>query len=130
MHAKILDPFNGGVVLSAEELRPPPPIPQGDTQEYGPVDRRDVLLRLLNNIRTRALAGKDMVRALTIAERMVVIAPRRPELWLDLARASEGVGKMNGAIRAAQSCLLIAGAQSVIGREASFVLQGLKRMVN
>jgi len=89
-----------------------------------------VLLRLLNNIRTRALAGKDMIRTLTIAERMVLIAPRRPELWLDLSRACEGVGKMNGAIRAAQSCISIAGPQSLIGREAAFVLQGLKRMVN
>jgi len=129
-YAKIVDPFNGGVVLSAEELRPLPPVPEGEAAEYGPVERRDVLLRLLNNIRTRALAGKDMVRALTIAERMVLIAPRRPELWLDLSRACEGVGKMNGAIRAAQSCLSIAGAQSVIGRDAAFVLQGLKRQVN
>jgi regulator of sirC expression with transglutaminase-like and TPR domain len=128
--AKIVDPFNGGVVLSVEELRPLPPVPEGDGQEYGPVERRDVLLRLLNNIRTRALAGKDMIRVLTIAERMVLVAPRRPELWLDLARACEGVGKMNGAIRAAQSCVSMAGPQSSIGREAAFVLQGLKRLVN
>jgi regulator of sirC expression with transglutaminase-like and TPR domain len=128
--AKIVDPFNGGVVLSAEELRPLPPVPEGETPEYGPVQRRDVLLRLLNNIRTRSLAGKDMIRALTIAERMVLIAPRRAELWLDLARACEGVGKMNGAIRAAQSCISLAGAMTPIGREAAFVLQGLKRMVN
>ncbi len=129
-HAKIVDPFNGGVVLSTDELRPLPPVPEGEAPEYGPVQRRDVLLRLLNNIRTRALAGKDMLRALTIAERMVLIAPRRPELWLDLARACEGVFKMNGAIRAAQSCISLAGPQSLIGREAAFVLQGLKRMVN
>ncbi len=129
-HAKIVDPFNGGIVLNAEELRPLPPIPEGEATEYGPVERRDVLLRLLNNIRTRALAGKDMVRALTIAERMVLIAPRRPELWLDLAHACAGVGKMNGAIRAAQSCVSMAGTHSSIGREAAFVLQGLKRQVN
>ena len=129
-HAKILDPFNGGVVLGAEELRPLPPVPEGEAPEYGPVERRDVLLRLLNNIRTRALAGKDMVRALTIAERMVLIAPRRPELWLDLARACEGVGKINGAIRAAQNCVAMAGVQSVVGREAAFVVQNLKRILN
>jgi regulator of sirC expression with transglutaminase-like and TPR domain len=128
--AKVVDPFNGGVVLSAEELRPLPPVPEGEGQEYGPVQRRDVLLRLLNNIRTRALAGKDMIRGLTIAERMVLIAPRRAELWLDLAHACEGVGKMNGAIRAAQNCVSLAGADSALGREAAFVLQGLKRLVN
>ncbi|MCE9523157.1 MAG: transglutaminase-like domain-containing protein [Alphaproteobacteria bacterium] len=129
-HAKIVDPFNGGVVLSAEELQPLPPVPEGEAPEYGPVERRDVLLRLLNNIRTRALAGKDMLRALTIAERMVLIAPRRSELWLDLARACEGVGKLNSAIRAAQSSVSISGAQSAVGREATFVLQNLKRQLN
>jgi hypothetical protein len=61
---------------------------------------------------------------------MVVIAPRRAELWLDLARANEAVGKMNGAIRAAQSCISLCGAQSAIGREAALVLHGLKRIVN
>ena len=128
--AKILDPFNAGVVLSQEELRPIPPVPQGETPEYGPVSGRDVLLRLLNNIRTRALAGKDMLRALTIAERMVLIAPRRAELWLDLANASREVGNLNGAIRAAQSCLRLAGDKNLVGREAAFALHSLKRMVN
>jgi len=128
--AKIVDPFNGGVMLSVEEVRPMPPVPQGEFVEYGPVTRRDVLLRLLNNIRSRALAGKDMLRALTMAERMVVIAPRHAELWLDLSKACEGVGKMNGAIRAAQRCIALAGSDSALGREAAFVVHGLKRMVN
>ena len=128
--AKVLDPFNAGVVLSQEELRPLPPVPQGETAEYGPVSPRDVLLRLLNNIRTRALAGKDMIRGLTIVERMVLIAPRRAELWLDLSNANREVGKLKGAILAAESCLKLAGDKSMIGREAAFALLSLKRMVN
>lgn len=129
-HAKIVDPFNGGVALSVDDLRPMAPAPQGEFVEYGPVTRRDVLLRLLNNIRTRALAGKDMIRAQIIAERMVVIAPRHPELWLDLSKANEAVGKMNGAILAAQRCIALAGADTTLGREAVFAVHGLKRMVN
>lgn len=129
-HAKIVDPFNGGVMLSVEDVRPMPPVPQGDFAEYGPVTRRDVLLRLLNNIRTRALAGKDMLRAQIIAERMVIIAPRHAELWLDYSKACEAVGKMNGAIGAAQRCVALAGADTALGREAAFIVHGLKRMVN
>ena len=129
-HAKVLDPFNAGVVLSQEELRPIPPIPQGETTEYGPVSGRDVLLRLLNNIRTRALAGKDLIRGLTIVERMVLIAPRRADLWLDLSNANREVGKLKGAILAAESCLKLAGDKSTVGREAAFALLSLKRMVN
>jgi regulator of sirC expression with transglutaminase-like and TPR domain len=128
--AKVIDPFNAGVVLNREELRPVPPTMQGEVAEYGPVSARDVLLRLLNNIRTRALAGKDMIRTLTIMERMVLVAPRRPDLWLDLANANREVGKLNGAIRAAESCLRLAGDRSSTGREAAFVLHSLKRMVN
>lgn len=129
-HAKVLDPFNAGVVLSPQELRPLPPVPLGDTAEYGPVSARDVLLRLLNNIRTRALAGKDLIRGLTIVERMVLIAPRRADLWLDLSNANREVGKLKGAILAAESCLKLAGEKSTIGREAAFALLSLKRMVN
>ncbi len=129
-HAKVLDPFNAGVVLTREELRPVPPVLQGEMSEYGPVSARDVLLRLLNNIRTRALASEDKVRGLTIVERMVLIAPRRADLWLDLSNANREMGKLKGAILAAESCLKLAGDKNVVGREAAFALLSLKRMVN
>jgi regulator of sirC expression with transglutaminase-like and TPR domain len=126
-HARIVDPFNG-VVLDLQELRLAPPM--AAPVEYGAVGRRDVLLRLLNNIHARSLASRDTLRTLTITERMVLIAPRRADLWLELAKASEGVGKLNGAIRAAQRAIELADAESAAGREAAFVLHGLKRIVN
>lgn len=127
---RVIDPFNGGVVLNMEELRPWPQLPEDDTAKYGPVGRRDVLLRLLNNIHSRALAGKDTLRALTIAERMVLIAPRRADLWLELSKASESIGKMNAAMRAAQNCLNLAGREAPLGRQAAFALQSLKLRLN
>jgi len=129
-HAKIIDPFNGGVVLNADELRPWAPSHNMPTTEYGPVGRREVLLRLLNNIRSRALAGKDMQRSLAIAERMVMVSPRQPELWLDLSRANEAVGKLRNAIHAAQSCVSLAGTEQTAGREAAFALASLRRRLN
>lgn len=128
--AKILDPFNGGVVLNADELRPWAPSPTMQTPDYGPVGRREVLLRLLNNIRTRALASKDMVRSVTIAERMVMVSPRQPELWLDLSRANEAIGKLRNAIHAAQSCISLASSETTAGREATFLLSSLRRRLN
>jgi regulator of sirC expression with transglutaminase-like and TPR domain len=127
-HARIVDPFNG-VVLDAHELRLAPPMAAAQP-EYGPVSRRDVLLRLLNNIHARAMAGKDAVRTLTVTERMVLIAPRRADLWLELCKANEAVGKLNGAISAAQSCIALSGADNSAGREAAFMLHRLKRKVN
>jgi len=126
-HARIVDPFNG-VVLDAQELRLSPPM--AAPLEYAPVSRRDVLLRLLNNIHARSLAAKDTIRTLTITERMVVIAPRRADLWLELCKASEAVGKLNGAMRAAKSCIDLSDDESTVGREAAFILHGLKRKVN
>jgi regulator of sirC expression with transglutaminase-like and TPR domain len=128
--ARVIDPFNGGVVLNIEELRPWPQLPEDDPGKYGPVGRRDVLLRLLNNIHSRALAGEDVVRVLTVTERMVLIAPRRADLWLELSKASEATGKMNAAIRAAQNCLNLAGKEAPLGRQAAFALQSLKLRVN
>ena len=128
--ARIVDPFNGGVVLNFDELRPWQPTPSMPSPEYGPVGRREVLLRLLNNIRTRSLASKDMVRSLAIAERMVIISPRQPELWLDLSRANEAVGKLKNAIHAAQSCVSLAGTETTAGREATFALASLRRRLN
>lgn len=129
-HARVIDPFNGGVVLDVEELRPWPQLPDDDPSKYGPVGRRDVLLRLLNNIHSRAMAGKDTVRTLTITERMVLIAPRRADLWLELSKASETIGKMKAAIQAAQNCINLAGADSPLGRQAAFTVQSLKLRVN
>jgi regulator of sirC expression with transglutaminase-like and TPR domain len=128
--ARVIDPFNGGVVLNMEELRPWPQLPDDDPAKYGPVGRRDVLLRLLNNIHSRALASKDAMRALTITERMVLIAPQRADLWLELSKASESVGKMNAAINAARNCIGLAGKESPMGRQAAFALQALKLRVN
>ena len=126
-NAQAIDPFNG-VVLNLDELRLGPPT--GASLDYGPVGRRDVLLRLLNNIHARATASRDTIRTLTITERMVLIAPQRADIWLEVAKASESVGKMNGAIRAAQSCMSLAGVETAEGREAAFILQSLKRRVN
>jgi regulator of sirC expression with transglutaminase-like and TPR domain len=128
--ARIIDPFNGGLVLGADELRPWGPGQGAGTPEYGPVDNRAVLLRLLNNIRTRALAGKDMRRALDIAERMVLIAPHHPDLWFELARANESIGKLQAAILAAQQCMNIAEDLSIERREATFLLTSLRRRLN
>jgi regulator of sirC expression with transglutaminase-like and TPR domain len=128
--ARVIDPFNGGVVLNMEELRPWPHLPDDDPSKYGPVGSRDVLLRLLNNIHSRALASKDVVRALTIAERMVLIAPRRADLWLELSKACESIGKMNAAIKAAQNCMTLSPPDSSTARQAAFVVQALKRRVN
>lgn len=118
--AVIADPFNGGVMLSpsrADTNRP----------ELSHVSRRDVLLRLVNNLRSRA---KEPQRLLSLCERMILVAPKRADLWLDVARASETVGKLRNAAGAFQVVMKIAGTESQLGREAAIALHAVKRRLN
>lgn len=117
--AVVADPFNGGVVLG--------PVQAEGRPELGAVSRRDVLLRLLSNIRARA---KDPQRILALCERMILVAPKRADLWLDVARASETVGKLRNAAGAFQAVMKIAGSESQLGREAAIALNAVKRRLN
>ncbi|HAH10704.1 MAG TPA: hypothetical protein DCL54_15440 [Alphaproteobacteria bacterium] len=124
--AVVIDPFNGGVLLGP--LNHPASSLRGGAPQR--VSNRDVLLRLLNNMRTRAHAAKDQARALTIAERMVLIAPQRADLWFEVARASEAAGKLMTAAGAYQACVKLADADNEISREAAIALHAVKRKIN
>jgi regulator of sirC expression with transglutaminase-like and TPR domain len=117
--AVVSDPFNGGVILG--------PLTGDGRPELAPVSRRDVLLRLLNNIRSRA---RDPQRVLSLSERMILLAPKRADLWLDVARASETVGKLRNATGAFQAVIKIAGVESALGREAAIALNAVRRRLN
>jgi regulator of sirC expression with transglutaminase-like and TPR domain len=117
--AVVTDPFNGGVVLG--------PVNGGGRPDLGQVSRRDVLLRLLNNLRSRA---KEPQRILALNERMVLLAPKRADLWLEVARSSETVGKLRNAAGAFQAVVKIAGTESQLGREATIALNAVRRRLN
>ena len=92
--------------------------------------RPDVLLRLENNLKVRALQVGDRVRALEIAKRMVLVGPGKPDLWLDLARLNEAQGMLGDARKAYESCLEIARPGQSLHNEAAIGLSGLKRLIN
>ncbi|HEY2070537.1 MAG TPA: transglutaminase-like domain-containing protein [Rhizomicrobium sp.] len=129
----LIDPFNGGAALDRERLGAPPamgaPAPE-DPRLAEAVSDIDVLLRLENNLKLRALQTGDRMRALEIAKRMVLIAPRLPELWIDLARLNEATGALGGAQRAYEACLTIAKTGQGLHNEAALALSALKRRLN
>jgi regulator of sirC expression with transglutaminase-like and TPR domain len=127
----MVDPFNGGAVLDPERVAGPPRMggPEG-AHLAEPVTDTDVLLRLQNNLKVRAFEAQNHARALEIAKRMVLIGPRKPELWLDLARLNEAMGVMGDARRAYESCLEIARPGQALHNEAALGLAGLKRLIN
>jgi regulator of sirC expression with transglutaminase-like and TPR domain len=132
-HEALIDPFNGGAALEREKLGAPPMmgahLPEGAERSES-VSDIDVLLRLTNNLKLRALNNGERIRALEIAKRMVLIAPQRPELWMDLARLNEVSGALGAAQRAYEACLsLVPGGQG-LHNEAALGLHALKRRLN
>ena len=129
----LLDPFNGGAAVDSERLGSPPVMATsepGDPRIAEPVGDIDVLLRLQNNLKLRALNAGDRMRALEIANRMVLIAPRKPELWMDLARLNESAGALGAASRAYEACSCLVQAGTDLHNEAALGLHALKRRLH
>jgi regulator of sirC expression with transglutaminase-like and TPR domain len=129
----LIDPFNGGAALDRETLGAPPRMgaPQPDDPSLvEPVADVDVLLRLANNLKLRVLQTGERNRALEIAKRMVLIAPRRPEMWIDLARLNEAAGALGAAQKAYEACLSLADKGAALHNEAALALHALKRRLN
>jgi regulator of sirC expression with transglutaminase-like and TPR domain len=127
----LIDPFNGGAMLDPDRIDQPPRMGGAEGVHLAqPVSDTDVLLRLENNLKVRALHVGDRARALEIAKRMVLVGPGKPELWLDLARLNEMHGILGDARRAYESCLEIARPGQILHNEAALGLAGLKRRIN
>jgi regulator of sirC expression with transglutaminase-like and TPR domain len=129
----LIDPFNGGVSIDQERLGEPPRMGAAspdDLRAADAVSDAEVLLRLQNNIKLRALNRGERQRALEIAKRMVLIAPKRPELWLDLGRINEGVGSLGAALKSYEACLALARSGTDLHNEAALGLYALKRKLN
>ena len=128
-----IDPFHGGAAVGREKLTAPPRMGQpalGDLSQVEPVPDIDVLIRLENNLRTRALEAGDRPRGLELIKRMALIAPRRADIWLELAHLQEHAGSLGAARRAFETCLGLSKPGLPIHNEAALGLSTLKRRLN
>ncbi len=108
--ALILDPFNGGRVLDPLELRRLTKQLMGPDQELTPaltdtVGNRAVLLRLQNNLKSRAQADGDVERVAALARTMLRLAPEDAGLWFDYGQAQHNLGRLGAATAAFESCI-------------------------
>lgn len=133
-----VDPFAGGAIVDREQMTPQVALPimaselvEGEVPgPYEPVSDVDVLLRLQNNIRTRALKTRDSARAIEIGRRMAQLAPYRPPLWLELARLHESAGALSAARTAYEHCLQASQGGDMFHNEATLALHALRRRIN
>ena len=130
----LVDPFNGGSALDLEKLHAQPQLrgQAASAELFVPesVTDTDVLLRLQNNLKLRATQAGEQTRAIELAKRMVLIAPGRADLWLDLARLNDASEALGAAREAYEFCLEIAKAGEPLHNEAALALATLKRRLN
>jgi regulator of sirC expression with transglutaminase-like and TPR domain len=133
----VLDPFNDGQTVEAPDLRRLLQRVLGPDVELAPehfdaVPDRDVLLRLENNVRLRLANREDWVGAARALERMLAIAPDKPELLFEAGQVNARLDKRRAAIDAFERFLAsdAAKAEPELGKRARDLLQELRRGLN
>lgn len=128
----LVDPFHGGAAIERERLSAPPRMRPGAGRPgpTDPVSDIDVLLRLQNNLKIRALEAGERSRALELTKRMTWFAPKKAGIWFELAHLQEASGSLGAARQAFETCLSLAGKGESIHNEAALALNKLKRKLN
>ena len=96
---------------------------------HAPVGNRDILLRLQNNIKARALTENDTARAIQVLERMILFAPRTASVWQELGILSAHMGNLKQAMNALETFLDFAPSRDE-EREAETLLNSIKTRLN
>ena len=133
----VVDPFHDGCVSDAADLRALLRQVLGATAElqpahFDPVSDRDVLLRLENNVRLRLAKREDWSETAQSLDRMLAIAPDRPELLFEAGQVNMRLDKRRAAIGAFQRLLEVDGGRGdpELRQRASALLQELRRGLN
>jgi regulator of sirC expression with transglutaminase-like and TPR domain len=130
----VLDPFDGGRLRDAVALRELLKLGAGASAELAPehftaAGNRDILLRLQNNIKVRMLQADRVEGAVGVLERMLLIAPKEPLLWLEAGGHYARLGNLRSAIEAAERCRGLA-VEERLRQRAETLLQELKGKLN
>ncbi|MSP77240.1 MAG: tetratricopeptide repeat protein [Rhodospirillaceae bacterium] len=133
----VVDPFHDGVVRDAADLRSLLRQVLGPQAELVPahfdtVPDRDVLLRLENNVRLRLVKREDWTGAASSLDRMLAIAPDRPELLFEAGQINARLDKKRAAIAAFERFLAVEAGEGdpAVRHRASALLQDLRRGLN
>lgn len=130
----ILDPFNQGHRLTTADLRRLLKTMLGEQAELSldhtrGIARREILLRLRNNIKVRLLDDGQHERALEVLDSMLLVAPRQAIFWREAGLLHAHLENYRAAIMATENFLdLSDNARSC--HEAAGFLQELKTKLN
>ncbi|WP_076068810.1 SirB1 family protein [Sphingomonas montana] len=99
----LIDPFRDGMVVGITALAAL--LERGDAGSVAPMSNRSILVRLLLNQAMRAEQAGEAGRALTLFERMTIIAPGAGHAWWERARLELAGGRVTAA-RSSLSAML------------------------
>jgi regulator of sirC expression with transglutaminase-like and TPR domain len=130
----IVDPFHGGAERSVADLRALLKQVAGldaelEPAHYAPIGKRDTLIRLLNNIKIRALADGDVARGAEIIDRMMMIAPGAAFLLFEAGACHAKTGNLIRAGKALEA-FLASGPVAAARGEAEALLRQVRQQLN
>ena len=132
--AQVVDPFHAGRVLDADGMRMLLKTMMGPDAEleptyWQPVQNREVLIRLQNNIKTRCLERGDVARALRTVEATLLFAPETHYLWRDAGVLNAKLGYLGAAAHALE-CYLAHGIAGAARDDAEQLLSRVRAGLN
>lgn len=130
----ILDPFAGRAIEGAADLRAILRRLAGaearlEPAHTEPASDRAILIRLVNNQRTRLLAAGRAEAALAAVERMLWLAPADPGLVAEAAEIEVTLGRIGGAIRRLER-LASGGVEARLRHRIAADIQRLRAKLN
>jgi len=130
----VLDVFHGGAAMGADDLRRLLQRIEGDHAELrpgllAPMNARQVLMRLQNNIATRRLEAGHLDGALACIEDMLRVAPDQAELWRQAAMLNQHLDRISAALRCFERCLALVPRGDAARRIRS-AMDGLRGRLN
>jgi regulator of sirC expression with transglutaminase-like and TPR domain len=130
----VLDVFHGGAAMGNRDLRILLRRIEGENAELRPgllvpMNARQVLLRLQNNIAGRRMQAGDLDGALACIEDMLRFAPDQAELWRQAAMLNQQLDRISAALRCFERCLRLVPRGDVATRIRS-AMDGLRGRLN
>jgi regulator of sirC expression with transglutaminase-like and TPR domain len=131
---RILDPFGGGRVLGAPDMREMFKAVAGNHVELTPnhyreMGNRDMLLRLQGNIKARLLRGERLYDAVETIEAMLLFAPASTELWREAGLLHARLDHVKDAVAALEEYMRQSGGDNA-RYNTSILLQELRTRLN
>jgi regulator of sirC expression with transglutaminase-like and TPR domain len=130
----VLDPFERGQTRDAAELRHLLKQMRGQSAEleaghYAAAGNRQILIRLLNNVKLRRLKREETDAALIAVERMALVAPGDAAIWLEAASLAARIGLLKRAMTVLERVAKLDG-EGRLQREVAALMQSLRARLN